>query len=197
MYVHLSNTSYSGPDSRFTDHEICFNYNEDTLTIIDVTDKSAIRMLARHGYAGSAYTHQGSLNAEMTHLLLNDELDEEEEAELGGHTRSMIWDVTKLDQPMLIGNFYSTETSIDHNEYIHNGVSWQANYCAGLRVLDASALQTGETKELAYFDVSPECDTPIFMGSWSSYPYFASGTVAVQSIERGLFILKPTFQSEK
>ena len=136
------------------------------------------------------------MNADMTHLLLNDELDEEENAELDGHTRSMIWDVTKLDQPTLVGNFYSSEKAIDHNEYIHKGVSWQSNYCAGLRVLDATQLQTGVTKELAYFDVSPECDTAVFMGSWSAYPYFASGTVVVQSIERGLFVLKPTFQME-
>jgi choice-of-anchor B domain-containing protein len=153
-----------------------------------------MRMLARHSYNGAHYTHQGWLNDDMSHLILNDELDEEEDASLGGHTRSMIWDVSKLDMPTLIGNFYSNEQAIDHNEYIHNGVSWQANYCAGLRVLDARQLQTGVTKELAYFDVSPECNTAVFMGSWSSYPYFKSGTVVVQSIERGLFVLKPTFQ---
>jgi choice-of-anchor B domain-containing protein len=185
---------YKGPDTRFSGQEICFMYNEDTLTIADMTDKDNIRMLARHSYDGAVYTHQGSLNAEMTHLLLNDELDEEEISELDGHTRSMIWDVTKLDTPTLIGNFYSSEKAIDHNEYIHKGVSWQSNYCAGLRVLDARTLETGVTKELAYFDVSPECDTAIFMGAWSAYPYYKSGTVVVQSIERGLFVLKPTFE---
>ena len=185
---------YKGPDDRYTGHEICFMYNEDTLTIADFTDKENIRMLARHSYEGAVYTHQGSLNAGMTHLLLNDELDEEEISELNGHTRSMIWDVTKLDTPTLIGDFFSSETAIDHNEYIHQGVSWQSNYCAGLRVLDARTLETGKTTELAYFDVSPDCDTAIFMGAWSAYPYFNSGNVIVQSIERGLFVLKPTFK---
>jgi choice-of-anchor B domain-containing protein len=184
---------YRGPDDRYTGHEICFMYNEDTLTIADMTDKSNMKMLARQTYGGAKYTHQGSLNADMSHLLLNDELDEEEISDLNGHTRSMIWDVSKLDSPSLIGNFYSNEKAIDHNEYIHEGVAWQANYCAGLRVLDARSLETGTTKELAFFDVSPECDTAIFMGAWSSYPYFKSGTVVVQSIERGLFVLKPTF----
>jgi choice-of-anchor B domain-containing protein len=185
---------YKGPDDRYTGHEICFMYNEDTLTIADMTDKENMRMLARHSYDGAVYTHQGSLNADMTHLLLNDELDEEEISGLDGHTRSMIWDVSKLDTPTLIGNFYSSEKAIDHNEYIHNGVSWQSNYCAGLRVLDARSLETGVTKELAYFDVSPECDTAIFMGAWSAFPYFKSGNIIVQSIERGLFVLKPTFE---
>jgi choice-of-anchor B domain-containing protein len=185
---------YRGPDDRFTGHEICFMYNEDTLTISDFTDKKNIRMLARVGYDGAEYTHQGWLNADMTHLLLNDELDEENIAALDSHTRSMIWDVRKLDTPTLIGDFFSTEKAIDHNEYIHNGVSWQSNYCAGLRVLDARTLETGKTTELAYFDVSPDCDTAVFLGAWSAYPFFNSGNVIVQSIERGLFVLKPTFE---
>ena len=47
-YTHDSEcVIYSGPDTRFTDHEICFNYNEDTLTIVDVTHKDEIRMLSR------------------------------------------------------------------------------------------------------------------------------------------------------
>jgi choice-of-anchor B domain-containing protein len=184
---------YKGPDARFTGHEICFNYNEDTLTIVDVTDKKQMRMLSRQGYDGATYTHQGSLNPEMTHLFLNDELDEEEVAELGGHTRSMIWDVSRLDAPKLIGNFYSSEQSIDHNEYIYKDVTWQSNYCAGLRVLDARYMAKGSTSEVAYFDVSPKCNSPVFLGAWSAYPFWASGVVGVQSIDRGLFLLRPTF----
>lgn len=49
-----------------------------------------------------------------------------------------------------------------------------------------------DIKEVGYFDVAPYCDSPGFQGSWSSYPYFDSGTVVVQSIERGLFVLKYT-----
>jgi hypothetical protein len=29
-----------------------------------------------------------------------------------------------------------------------------------------------------------------FTGSWSVYPYFASGYIVVNSIERGLFVVK-------
>lgn len=184
---------YRGPDAQYQGHEICFNYNEDTLTIVDVTHKDAPKLLSRYGYEGSQYTHQGWLNPEQTHLMLDDELDEQKTASLDGHTRTMIWDVSKLDTPALIGNFYSKEQAIDHNQYIHNGWSWQSNYCAGLRVLDASNLASGETTEKAFFDVSPECDTAVFSGTWSNYPYFASGNIAVQSIEKGLFMLKPTF----
>lgn len=66
----------------------------------------------RYGYAGSQYTHQGWLNAEQSHLVMDDELDEQKEASLDGHTRTMVWDVSRLDMPTLIGNFYSSEQSI-------------------------------------------------------------------------------------
>lgn len=79
---------------------------------------------------------------------------------------------------------------LDHNQYWHQGMSYQANYCAGLRILDASALGERDMTQLAYFDVSPECATAVFSGSWSNFPYFASGNVVVQSIERGLFIVR-------
>ena len=102
--------------------------------------------------------------------------------------------MTRLDAPQLIGSFYSTEHSIDHNEYIYNGVSWQSNYCAGLRVLDARYMSEGVTSEVAYFDISPDCNTVEFLGSWSSYPFWQSGVVGVQTIERGLFLLRPKFQ---
>jgi choice-of-anchor B domain-containing protein len=185
---------YKGPDGRYTGKEICFAYNEDTLTILDMTNKNSIQMLARETYVGATYTHQGSLNPEMTHLFLNDELDEEERSELNGHTRSMIWDVTKLTNPVLIGDFFSSQQAIDHNEYIHNGVTWQSNYCAGLRVLDARSMSSGQTSELAYFDVAPDCDTPVYLGSWSAYPFYQSGVVGVQTIDRGFFLLQPTFK---
>lgn len=182
---------YTGPDSRYTGHEICFNFNEDTLTIVDVSDKDSMVILSRQGYDLSGYTHQGSLNPAMSQLMMNDETDEY--YGLVSHTRSIIWDVQQLDAPFVISEFFSDQKAIDHNEYIHKGVSWQSNYCAGLRVLDARTLETGHTKELAYFDVAPSCDEAEWLGAWSSYPYYKSGTVAVQSIDKGLFLLKPIY----
>ena len=56
--------------------------------------------------------------------------------------------------------------------------------------MDASALGEKDLTELAYFDVSPECDSAVFSGTWSNFPYFKSGNVVVQSIERGLFVVR-------
>lgn len=58
----------------------------------------------------------------------------------------------------------------------------------------ARTLQTAFfTQEIAFFDVSPDYDDVSFHGSWSVYPFFASGNVIVSSIERGLFVLTPRF----
>ena len=38
--------------------QICFCYNTDTLTIMDVTDKNNMFMLSRTTYDGAVYTHQ-------------------------------------------------------------------------------------------------------------------------------------------
>ena len=44
--------------------------------------------------------------------------------------------------------------------------------------------------EVAYFDTYTSGDKLDFVGSWSNYPFFESGTIPVSSIEEGLFLLK-------
>ena len=71
---------------------------------------------------------------------------------------------------------------------------YEANYRAGLRILDVSNIQDPDSvKEVGYFDVAPGSNSPGFgIGSWSNYPYFESGSIIVSSIDRGLFVLKYT-----
>jgi len=180
---------YKGPDTRFTGREICFNYNEDTLTIVDVTNKGTPVMLARKGYTGAVYTHQGWLFEDHSLLLMNDELDELEGS--NPHTRTMLWDVHDLTKPVLKASHYAEDASIDHNLYILGNEAYLTNYCDGLRILDlTNANATGVMPEKAFFDVAPDCNGELeFLGSWSNYPYFPSGTIVVNSIERGLFVL--------
>ncbi len=42
----------SGPNIHYIGREICFNYNTDTLTIVDVTNKTYLIQLSRTGYSG-------------------------------------------------------------------------------------------------------------------------------------------------
>uniref|UniRef100_A0A7S2NQC9 Ricin B lectin domain-containing protein n=1 Tax=Zooxanthella nutricula TaxID=1333877 RepID=A0A7S2NQC9_9DINO len=201
-YVHDSQcVIYEGPDSRYQGREICFNYNEDTLTITDVTDKDAVKILSRVGYDNSFYTHQGWLDEKQEYLFLNDELDERNhntsaDAPPGptNRTRTLIWDARDLQAPKLVNNFYSKETAIDHNLYVDGDVIFETNYCAGLRILEImnnSSSKAPSLREIGHFDVDPDCSSPVFSGTWSSYPYFKSGTVVATSMERGVFVLRP------
>ena len=73
-------------------------------------------MISRVPYQDSYYTHQGWLNEEQTHLLLGDEFDE-----LGGpqpHTRTLVWNIERLDNPIHFYSFYSSKQATDHNLYI-------------------------------------------------------------------------------
>jgi choice-of-anchor B domain-containing protein len=128
--------------------------------------------------------------------MFDDELDEQKGSNgNSGRTTTYIMDVSVLEQPKLAGTHVSPVTSIDHNLYILGNYAYMANYCSGLRIVDISGISTNSTTEWGYFDVRPEDDKVQFKGSWSSYIYFPSGNVVVNSIERGLFVVKPKFQS--
>ncbi len=182
---------YNGPDTAHQGQEVCFAYNEDTLTIVDVTNKSAPVQLSSTGYVAQRYTHQGWLTEDHEYLLLDDELDERNDASIT-NTRTYIWDVRDLDAPINTGFYTAPTTVIDHNQYVKGNYAYQANYQAGLRILDISDIASVNLTEVAYFDTYPGGETTNFNGAWSNYPYFASGIVVVSGIEQGLFILKPT-----
>ena len=48
---------YTGPDSDHEGKEICFAYNADTLTIVDVTNKASPVQISTTGYTERGYTH--------------------------------------------------------------------------------------------------------------------------------------------
>lgn len=180
--------NYTGPDADYQGAELCFNANEDTVTIVDVTNKGNLVEVARVGYNGSEYTHQGWLTEDQRYYLLDDELDESNN---GHNTHTYIWDMLDVDNPVLIGTYASTTLNIDHNLYVKGNFVYQANYRAGLRILDLANVSAGSLTEVAYFDVYPANNNANFNGAWSSYPYFDSGVVILSGIEQGLFVLQP------
>jgi len=184
---------YSGPDTVYRDREICFNSNEDTLTVVDATDTLEQVQLSRTGYGGSAYTHQGWLTGDQRFFLVNDEGDE---LAFRHPTRTWIWDVSDLDAPVLASMYDGPTSSIDHNLYVRGNLVYESNYRSGLRVLDASDVAGGVLREVGFFDIFPADDAPAYNGAWSVYPFFASGTVVVNGIEQGLFVLRPRIVPE-
>lgn len=179
---------YSGPDADHQGSEICVNANEDTITVVDVTDKSSPVQLSRTGYTGSEYVHQGWFTEDQAYFVSNDELDEQNNLH---NTHSYIWDMNDLDAPVLINTYVGPTTAIDHNLYIRDGYVFETNYAAGLRILDASDIANGNLTEVAYFDTHPSDDAPAYSGTWSNYAFFESGIIIVSNIEDGLYVLQP------
>lgn len=181
--------TYNGPDDRFTGREILFNSNEDSVTIVDVTDKTNPVQLSRTTYEQTGYTHQGWLTEDSQYFLFNDELDERNH---GIPTTTHILDVSSLTDPVLHASHVHDSPNIDHNLYVKGSLVYEANYRAGLRILDLKRIDAGTLREVGYFDIYPANDDAEFNGAWSVYPFFDSGTVIVSGIEQGLFVLKPT-----
>lgn len=182
--------NYAGPDNQHQGKEICFAYNEDTLTIVDVSNKGAPVQISRIGYPDRGYTHQGWLTEDHTYLLMDDELDERNDADVT-NTRTLMWNVQDLDNPVYMGDYIGSSTSIDHNQYVVGNYVYQANYRSGLRILDISDIANGNLTEVGFFDIFPSSDSANFNGAWSVYPFFSSGNVVVSGIEQGLYILRP------
>jgi choice-of-anchor B domain-containing protein len=189
-YTHdTQSVIYAGPDTPRRGREILFSANEDTLTIVDVTSKSSPVQLSRTGYPGRGYTHQGWLTEDHRFLLLNDETDETRN---GHNTRTYVFDVSNLTNPVLRGQYTGPTRASDHNLYVKGNHVYETNYRAGLRIISLTNIANPSAlTEVAFFDVYPEGNTAGFAGAWSSYPYFTSGTVVVNSIQRGLFVLRP------
>lgn len=177
--------TYRGPDEEHQGKQICLGSNETAFSIADVTDPTNTIALSLASYPNVAYTHQGWLTEDQRYFYQGDELDEGD----GRKTRTLIWDVTDLDDPQLVKEFYGTHESTDHNMYVLGNLMYQSNNRAGLRVLDISNPE--DPVEVGYFDTVPHGDNgPGSGGSWSNYPYFESGIVLVSSRFEGLFILK-------
>lgn len=213
-YVHDAECLvYRGPDTKYYGRDICYGYNEDTLTIYDVTDKvgNVTNIISRTAYPGVEYAHQGAVNNRtwQEYLFLDDEFDERDadtpDSVTNGLPTTHIFDIRNLEAPHYSGNFAGRTRSIDHNQYVYEGYLYQSNYGNGLNVWDIRSVTDdpsgGSICEAGFFDVHPEDDEAegggvvAFAGSWHSYAGFKSGYIFVHTIERGSFVVKMTSKS--
>lgn len=180
---------YHGPDADYMGREvvICFN-GSSGIAIVDVEDKSDTELIASLTYAQSGYTHQGWVGENHRFCYFNDETDEQN---YGINTRTYIMDISDLDVPFIVGYFEAPVGAIDHNLYVIGDKIYQSNYLSGLRVLNIADAASGSLELVGYFDTNPSSDAASFDGTWSNYPYFPSGNIAVSTFD-GFFMLQPS-----
>ena len=177
--------TYDGPDTDYAGRELCIasSGTEGVISIMDVTDKASPDLISEAPYPNAAFTHQGWLTEDSRYFLVNDEFDE---GNFDLNTRTLVFDVSDLDEPEFAFEYFAETTSTDHNLFIRGDYMYQANYGAGFRMIDLAQIDDGVLTEVAFFDTSPERG-----GAWGVYPFFESGIVIVSDLSKGLFVLRP------
>lgn len=188
-YVHDAQVvTYAGPDEEHQGKRLAFATCEDLVRVLDVSDPSDIVELSAVEITPSDYLHQGWLTQGMTHFLVGDEGDET--GGLVDETHTYALDMSDLDQPIWSSAHGLGSEATDHNLYIRGNWVHQSNYADGLRLFRWSTDPEETLEAIGYFDTSPGTSGPGFSGSWSNYPFFESGTVAVADQQNGLFLLR-------
>ncbi len=179
--------SYNGPDTDYLGSEILVGANESSVVVVDITEKDNPENIATIQYSNVGYTHQGWFTEDQRYFILGDETDE---INIGFNSRTLVFDMTDLDNPVLFTTYFGATTAIDHNGYVKGTEFFLANYSAGVRILDISGIENRTITERGFFDTLPANDTPSFNGVWSVYPYFESGKIIISDIGSGLFVIK-------
>lgn len=179
--------TYNGPDQDYVGKEIYLGCNENKLVIIDVSDKENPRIIAEMTYQNSEYTHQGWFDKNQRFFILGDERDE---SSIGIKTRTLIFDLSDLENPVLHHIYIGPTHAIDHNGYVKEDLFYLANYTAGIRVIAINDLENKNMNEIGFFDTFPQHNSTSSQGAWNVYPYFDSGVITVSDINGGLFLIK-------
>lgn len=179
---------YDGPDTEHAGKEILFGANESVAVIVDVSDKANPILLSTMDYTNVNYTHQGWLTEDQTYYLLGDETDE---INTGINSRTIVFDVSDLDNPQFHMEYFGPSSATDHNGYVAGDQFYLANNAAGLRVVDISNIESMQMEEIGYFDSFPGNDASGFNGSWSIYPYFESGNIVISDRAEGFLLVSP------
>jgi choice-of-anchor B domain-containing protein len=192
-YTHDAHiVTYQGPDPDYQGREILFGSNSDggennKVVVLDVTDKSVPRLISETTYGNGGYTHQGWVDPDQRFFYLGDELDE---IRYGNNTRTLVFDMSDLDNPVLHFIYEGVTAAIDHNGYVKDDALFISNYTAGFREIDISDIANKNMQEVGFFDTYPENNNASFDGVWNVYPFFNSGIIAISDSDRGLFLVQ-------
>lgn len=195
-YVHDAQcVVYEGPDQEHRGKNICVTAAENKIVVADVSNPLVPLTLGTTVYDKVGYAHQGWFDESQTFWFVNDELAQMRYGDEAPNTRTIVIDLNDLDDPKVHMEYFPRideggMEAITHNNYVVGDRLYQSNYASGLRVADISGVADGQMEEVAFFDTYPTDDDTNFDGTWSNYPFFESGTIAVSGRSEGLFLLR-------
>lgn len=188
-YLHDAHAlRYDGPDEEHHGKDLLFAAAGSRLSILDISDPSDVLLIGESDYPQSVYTHQVWVSESQDHAFLGDELDE---SQLGGGTKTIVFDLTDLDAPFVHDIHESELQATDHNQYGHGEWLFQSNYSAGLRMLSSAWPELPVLSESGYFDPLPDVEGAGFQGAWSHVILADQGLVAFTSINEGVWVVRP------
>lgn len=165
--------TYKGPDKEHVGKEIYIGSNGSKTAIVDVTNPRQPKRLATATYDNTKYNHQGWFDKNHKYFYVDDEVDE---PQLGNNTRTIIMDLTDLDNPKYHSSIYGLTKAVDHNLYIKGDRMYQANTGAGLVVYDIA--DVNNIKRLGSFGSDASGNAHV-VNTWSVYPFFPSGNITL------------------
>ena len=165
--------------------EVLVDFNETTVELWDITDKSAPFHLSSMAYSQSAYIHSGWGSADKRFIFIQDESDERS---FGLNTTLQTLDISDLTTPEISNVWSGPNATIDHNGFVKGNRYYMSNYQRGLTILDIS--NANSPLEIAFFDTYPLANLPNYNGAWGVYPYLPSGTILISDIEGGLILVR-------
>lgn len=198
QYMHDSTSLYI-TDSRASQcepgHDPCqvlVDFNENTVDLWDVTNKSLPVLLSSTAYPSATYTHSGWPSPDQRFLFVHDEL---EEIRRGLSTQMYTMNLDNLRAPSVVTSYQGSTTTTDHNGYSKGSFYYVSHYRRGLVVFDIT--NPSQLREVAHLDtfLTPAENSAGTDGAWGVYPFFPSGTVAISDITNGLILMKPNTAS--
>jgi len=136
-------------------------------------------LLSRVVWPGAGYSHQSWHTEDFNWVISNDET-----------ALNSTWQMIRISDltNAILGQTQSLPmSSNNHNNYVHDGLVYAANYTAGIRILERNG---NFLNEIAHFDTYPANDNSGFNGAWSVYPFFESGTIIASDFQSGLVIFQ-------
>ncbi|MBK9175381.1 MAG: choice-of-anchor B family protein [Flavobacteriales bacterium] len=151
-------------------------------SIVDVSDPSAPVLLGTRT-TPNEFTHNTWLDDSGRFLFTT---DERTNSYVGAYDVSDPTDITEVDRLRSDNG----SGAIPHNTYWLNDYVVTSYYTYGVAVYDVS--DPHNMVEVGNYDTTPLTGDG-FNGAWGVYPYFSSGRLIISDIERGLFVLDPTY----
>lgn len=151
-------------------------------SIVDVSDPAAPVLLGTKN-TPSDFTHNTWLDSSGDYLFTT---DERTNAYVGAYDVSDPTDITEVDRLRSDNG----SGAIPHNTYWLNGYAVTSYYTFGVTIYDVS--DPHNMVEVGHYDTTPLAGDG-FNGAWGVYPYFPSGNLIISDMQRGLFVLAPTY----